>query len=44
MELRRQTSRDGTAGRRVDKGSRPDGERGIVVISLASREMRLARG
>ena len=46
MELRRQTSRGGTAGLRVDKGSRPVSERGIVaiVIAFASREIRLARG
>uniref|UniRef100_A0A4W5NMW3 Mitogen-activated protein kinase kinase kinase 1 n=1 Tax=Hucho hucho TaxID=62062 RepID=A0A4W5NMW3_9TELE len=34
MELRRQTSRCGTAGCRVDKRSRPDGERGIVVVVI----------
>ena len=46
MELRLRTSRGGTAGRHVDEGTGPDGERGIVVvvISFASREMRLAQG
>ena len=44
MELRRQTSCDGSAGLRVDKGSRPVGKRAIVagVILFASREMSLA--
>ena len=46
MELSLQTSRGGSAGRHVDKGSSPDGERGIVVVVtlFVSREMRLARG
>ena len=44
MELRRRTSRGGTEGRRVEKGSGPDGEKGIVVVVIlfASWEMRLA--
>ena len=33
MELRRQTNSGGTAGLRVDKGSRPVGKIGIVGFS-----------
>ena len=34
MELRRRTSRGGTAVRRVDIGSGPDGKIGIVVVVI----------
>ena len=46
MELHLRTSRGGTVGRRVNEGTGPDGERGIVVVVIlfASREMRLAQG
>ena len=46
MELRLRTSHGGTTGHRVDEGTGPDSERGIVVVVIlfASQEMCLAQG